>query len=358
MVRFEYIMEKEPTPSDKKIGKPNRGKRPPLKVLTEESEISDLISDTPEGYMARIQEREALYDVAFDYLAQVLRATANHQPFSPERGLEIIGEMARIDGDEDPLLIRAIHEDHLEEYPIYHCVNTAVFSIHLARRLGRNEADICRAGLLGLLHDVGFARISEPLLYKEAQLTPDEIESMRRRPLHSHEILISLGASWKWLAHGAIGVYERKDGTGYPNGLAGDAIPDISRIVGLVSLYEALIHSRPQGEKFLFFPAMKWVVKNEKNGFGREYLKAFLSLFTFFPLHSFVRLNTGAVGKVIGTFEEQPMRPKLQMIYDAAGRGIAVERVIDMREHSLLHVIYSVSKDEVAEKIDEESRSR
>jgi putative nucleotidyltransferase with HDIG domain len=94
-----------------------------------------------------------------------------------------------------------------------------------------------------LLHDVGKIGIPDHVLQKPGALDDDEWALMRQHPVRSAEIVREIGS----LAEVATIVrhhHERVDGTGYPDGLVGDAIPELSRIISLADVYEALTSDR------------------------------------------------------------------------------------------------------------------
>jgi HD-GYP domain-containing protein (c-di-GMP phosphodiesterase class II) len=161
--------------------------------------------------------------------------------------------------------------------------------------------------------------------------------------------LRSFGDHSGYLAETAAQVYERIDGSGYPRGLRGDEIHEYAQIIGLLDMYEALIHSRPQRDKVTPFTAIKEVINTSKHRFQRKHLKSLLSIFTLFPIHSYVRLNSNAIGRVIETCADQPMRPKLQILYDSQRQKVLSERIVILPDNPLLNIVDSVSESEIQE---------
>lgn len=291
--------------------------------------------------------REDLYKEASDYLRGVFDSVRRRQVFELEPGYRIVDRMLNTQPFQDVLFLMAIHLDDRYNFMIHHSVNVAIFSMKMAAGLGFDKNRQREIGMAALLHDVGTALISEEILNKKERLTEEEFKIFRERPKHSYRILRQLGAPCEELAEIAVQVYEKIDGSGYPHGLKGEEIHAYAQIIGLVDMYEALIHSRPQREKLLHFSAVKEIIKTSKQCFQRRHLKILLSIFSIFPIHSFVRLNSDAVGKVIETYPDQPMRPKLQIIFDSQKRRVLTERIINLPENPLLYIVDSVSEDEL-----------
>ena len=204
-------------------------------------------------------------------------------------------------------------------------------------------------GLAALLHDVGTAVIPDEIIYKREKLNQKEVEIVRERPNHSYKILQKFDADYAYLAECAAQVHERIDGSGYPAGLMANEIHEYAKIIGLLDKYEALIHARPQRDKLTPFMAVKEIINTGKDRFDRKYLKALLNTFTVFPLHSYVRLNSDAIGKVIETYPDQPMRPKIRIEYDSQNQKVLTDRVVALPEDSLLHIVDSVTDEEIGQ---------
>jgi len=293
--------------------------------------------------------RKGLYDKACIYLNHVLNAVKNRKSFALDPGFKILQKMAEVDHPRDELFIMAIHLDDRFKYVIHHSVNVAIYALKMAEELGFSKKQKLEVAMAALLHDIGMAVIPDKILYKQEKLSQQEVEILRERPNYSYKILRAFGDGFAYLAESAAQVYERVDGSGYPRAIRGDEIHEYAQIIGLLDMYEALIHSRPQREKMTHLTAVKEIINTCKNRFQRKHLKLLLSIFTAFPIHSFVRLNSNAIGKVIETYPEQPMRPKLQIVFDSQKRKVLTKRIIALPDNPLLNIVDSVSEGELQE---------
>jgi hypothetical protein len=150
-------------------------------------------------------------------------------------------------------------------------------------------------------------------------------------------------------------VYERVDGSGYPRALKGEEIHEYAQIIGLLDLYEALIHSRPYREKLDHSKAVKQILNSCKNRIQRTHLKSLLRVFTSFPIHGYARLDSNAIGEVLETYPEQPMRPKLQIIFDSQNRLALTERIVSLSDNPLLNIFDSISEGKIQEMLQAQS---
>jgi len=281
------------------------------------------------------------YQRACRFMGDVFQKVRNQEKPNLTEGEALIEEIVQaslLGNQPQDLLIRAQYGNETSSFLVNKAVNVTVFAIFMGDTLGLPKGRLVELGLAALLHDIGKARVPEEILYKEASLNNDELEVLQRYPHDSFDILQGLGDKYHYLAECALHVNEKLDGSGFPQGLQGDAINPYARIIGILELYEAMTHNRPQRQKLSHFEAVKEIIKTKKSAYQRELLKAFLNTFGIFPLHCLVKLNSGAVGRVIQTYEEQPLRPKIEIIVDAQNKRVKVPRTVDLREQQVLYI--------------------
>jgi len=125
-----------------------------------------------------------------------------------------------------------------------HTERVAQISVAIAQRLGFEGAELDAIEIGALLHDIGKIGIPEAILHKETELDEDEWAQMRQHPIISDYILSDLDVH-DFVRQIARSSHERIDGTGYPDGLAGDEIPVPARIVLVADALDALTTDRP-----------------------------------------------------------------------------------------------------------------
>ena len=131
-----------------------------------------------------------------------------------------------------------------DAYTADHSREVVNHAIAVARRLGLSEQETADVSRVAMLHDVGKISIPDAILMKPGPLDEDEWEVMRKHPIYG-EKLISKAPGLEHLAPAIRAEHERWDGTGYPDGLAGDKIPLASRITLVCDAYHAMITDRP-----------------------------------------------------------------------------------------------------------------
>ncbi|HZZ86606.1 MAG TPA: HD domain-containing phosphohydrolase [Anaeromyxobacteraceae bacterium] len=133
--------------------------------------------------------------------------------------------------------------DAKDPYTRGHSQRVAALSVEIGRELGLPAAQLQALECGGLLHDVGKIGIAEPILRKAGALTESEMAIMRAHPVIGAEIVRGV----EFLATALPGIrwhHERWDGAGYPDGLAGERIPLVARIVSAADVYDAMTSER------------------------------------------------------------------------------------------------------------------
>jgi HD-GYP domain-containing protein (c-di-GMP phosphodiesterase class II) len=292
------------------------------------------------------QRAESLYGRTCDYLQETFQQVKGNVSLSLDGGAGLVGEIVDATVG-DALFTKALHGENGSDFLVTHSANVAVYAIKMGAGLGFRKEQQIELGLTALLHDVGKCLVSGDVLYKEGELSKKELETVRESPNHGYELLKPLATEHPYLAECCLQVYERADGSGYPKGLEGNELHEYAQIIGLVDFYEALTHTRPHRDKFLPFAAVKEIIKSGKSAYPRKHLKALLTIFSIFPLHSCVKLNSHAIGRVIKTYVDQPMRPRLRIISDSQGSPVLTEQIVNLPEHPLLYIVDSVRQEEV-----------
>ena len=139
-------------------------------------------------------------------------------------------------------LMRLSRHDY---YTYNHCVDVAVYSIVLARRIFGEEKDfLIAAGLGGLLHDIGKREIDLSVINKKGALTPDEWAEIKRHPTTGRACLQNVSCVPDLSRLVVYQHHENFDGTGYPQGLKGDDICNLARVVTIADVFDALTTER------------------------------------------------------------------------------------------------------------------
>jgi putative two-component system response regulator len=125
-----------------------------------------------------------------------------------------------------------------------HCERLAEYSVALGRRLGLSEEEIVALERGGIVHDIGKVAVPDHILLKEGPLNSEEKRVMEEHPRRGEEICAPL-RSFRLVLPIIRHHHEKRDGSGYPDGLRGEEIPLTARVLQIVDVYDALTTERP-----------------------------------------------------------------------------------------------------------------
>lgn len=158
-----------------------------------------------------------------------------------------------------------------------HNYRVTFYAVALAEALNVPKNDIADLVVGAFLHDIGKIGIPDRILLKPGKLTTDEFEIMKTHALLGIEIV----ADNPWLTGAALTIrhhHERFDGSGYPDGLVGDAIPSVARIFSVVDVFDALTSERPYKKPMPLGEALDIIGRDSGRQFDPRVVAAFLGI--------------------------------------------------------------------------------
>jgi putative nucleotidyltransferase with HDIG domain len=164
-----------------------------------------------------------------------------------------------------------------DEYTGGHTARVTSYSLLLGQQMDLEDRDLELIRLGGPLHDIGKIGIDDAILRKPDRLTPEEFEAMKLHTVKGAEILATVQE-----LHPIIPIvrnhHERWDGKGYPDGLAGEEIPRLARILAVADAFDAMTSDRPYRKGMAAGAAFAEVEKQSGKQFDPECAAGFLAI--------------------------------------------------------------------------------
>ena len=164
-----------------------------------------------------------------------------------------------------------------DKYTHGHSSRVAQYSEMIAKLVGKDEKERQNIYLAGLLHDVGKIGIPESIINKDSKLTDEEYAIIKTHPVMGNQILQKIKKNPD-LSIGAHYHHERYDGRGYPEGLKGEEIPEIARIIAVADAYDAMTSKRSYRDPLPQEVVREEIVKGKGTQFDPEFAEIMLSL--------------------------------------------------------------------------------
>jgi putative two-component system response regulator len=149
-----------------------------------------------------------------------------------------------LDSAESVIMSLALTVEARDPYTRGHCQRLAAYALLLGARIGASEEQMSALHRGGYLHDVGKIGVPDSILFKPSRLTPDEYDALKRHTVIGDRLcgdLRALALVRPIVRHH----HERLDGSGYPDGLKGDAVPLLAQIIAVVDEFDAITTTRP-----------------------------------------------------------------------------------------------------------------
>ena len=328
----------------------HRQEEPRVTKAQETSTLHDILHKVfPAPSEARPQVDEDLYEKTCSLAKSIRDAVRENAQLPLESAFSLITEIA-----ENPQLLDILYKQEIstrvmmEDLFVTHSINVMVYAMKIGIGLGYHESQLLELGVAAIFHDVGMLKIPEEIVNKREKLTDEELAFLRKHPEFGAEVISTLGGSqYPWLLHVVLQEHEREGGQGYPRGLKAHEIDEYAKIVGMADVYEALAHPRPHRREYLPFEAVKRILDAYRGHFPNHLVKILLQKLSIFPIGSFVRLNSRAIGRVVETNESAPLRPTVEVFYDSQGKRLKEQKIINLQETLILSVIDSISEEDL-----------
>ncbi len=295
--------------------------------------------------VAGVEEHEAVYLKAIEYLQSVRFEVSENHPFDVEPAVEIV----RMVIDSPELLKRSYaltfkRDDagSLES----HQVNVMIYALKVGMGMEYTRERLLELGLSAMHYDIGLFRIPESILRKSGRLSEGEAEIVKTHVFIGRDILSAFKGMFPVLQDVAYQHHERENGQGYPQGLRGSEINELAKIIGLLDSYEAMTHSRPYRKALGPSFSAKELLKSKHAAYSPNVIKAFLREISLYPVGSYVRLNNRAVAEVVETNQNHPLRPTVRILFDGEGNEVVDDVVIRLEHNPLFFIVEGLAKEE------------
>lgn len=183
-------------------------------------------------------------------------------------------------------------------YAVRHCTDTAIVSILVARTLQKSSDEIMSITAAALTMNIGMLSYHDRLQKKESVLTEAEFAIMRRHPQNGVEALQQAGIKdHNWLSY-VLHHHENEDGSGYPNGLYGEDIPQNAKIIALADRYCARVSGRSYRKSLLPNTALRDIFIDQGKSIDPLLAAYFIKELGLYPPGTLVRLQNLEIGVV------------------------------------------------------------
>lgn len=228
---------------------------------------------------------------------------------------EIIDELSSV--RDNPL--EYVNIKSIENYLYMSSLNCGILSALMAMNLSYNRDMIKQIFLAGIFHDVGMAMIPRDVFYKKGELVIEEKLMILNHPKSGHEYLKDKNFLSAYVKQATLQHHEKLDGSGYPNRTSGKEISQISQIIGIADIFDAMISDRPYSRATTPNEALEFLLGSAGRLFDVELIQLFTKKINPYPPGSLVKLSSGQVAVIDEVTLGLSLRPKIRLITGTKG---------------------------------------
>lgn len=197
-----------------------------------------------------------------------------------------------------------------------HAVNCSALAAAFGRHLALPRDVLVEMSTGGFLMDIGMATLPKALLDPSANRSDPDHRRVREHVAAGLRVLDQAGIQRSWTRDMVAHHHERHDGSGYPAGLKGDAIPLAGRIAGIIDTYDDLIGDQPNCRGDSQHGALQALYRAADKLYQGEVVEQFLQCLSVYPTGSLVELNSGEVAVVMAQNQARRLQPRVMILLD------------------------------------------
>jgi putative nucleotidyltransferase with HDIG domain len=281
------------------------------RITAEEKKSGGIASD-----MAAIRQ---LYSNAVSAAEAVWESAATEGIPDAPAALQTVEGLADAVTQNRTALVALTAMRNYDNYTFTHMVNVSILTMGQARALGIEGKLLREFGLSALMHDIGKVRTPKEILNKPDKLTDDEFVIMRRHTVDGAEILRRTPEMPILAPVVAFEHHLRTDGTGYPFGAKRSTLNVGTMLCSISDVYDAMRSQRSYQKAHPTDRILEVLRRNDGTQFDQNLVRRFVQLLGVYPPGNLVKLNTGEAAVVMRVHAADPYRPRVKVLFDAAG---------------------------------------
>lgn len=207
----------------------------------------------------------------------------------------------------------------VDNYLYMSSLNCGLLSALIAMDLDYYPEMVRNVFMAGVFHDIGMAMIPEEIFHKKEALTMEEKMMILNHPRLGHEFLKDKAFLSAHVKQATLQHHERLNGTGYPNRVPASELSEVSQIIGMTDVYDALTSDRPYSRATTPHEALEFLMGSAGVHYDPRIVQRFTNRINPYPPGTLVELSNGQKAVIDGFNSHFPLRPKLRLISGSVG---------------------------------------
>lgn len=196
-----------------------------------------------------------------------------------------------------------------DDYTFNHSLGVSILAITLGKWLNYSKEKLLDLAIAGLFHDIGKLRIPDAIVKKPGKLSLEECNLMKQHSYYGYEMLLKTGKFNDNILQGVLYHHEKVDGSGYPNGLLSEEIPEYAKIIAVCDIYHALTSDRVYKDKDSPLRTADYLRQESFKSLDPYITQVFLNNISKFYVGNKVLISDGTTGIIVYIHPQNETKP-------------------------------------------------
>jgi len=302
------------------------------------------------AYRRRVIHCEKEFERSLSRMRAVMNKIRNRPEQAVDEASQLVNDIVDKLLSDDNVTLHLMNGKSEFEDIYFHSLNVSVIAMMIAKAKMLSAEEIKEVAFASLFHDMGKVKVPTAILRKPTALTDPEKNYLKLHTKYGLEIAANMD-SFPESARTVIAQHhETNDGSGYPDGLKGDQIDQLTQIVSVANAYDNLCHSNVVAEQKIPYVALSHLYKNCKHLYNHENLSLLIKFMGIYPPGTVVQLSNDMVGLVISVNAKNILFPNV-LIYDPSVPRTQAP-IIDLAERDI-KIVSAILPNKLPDKVRE-----
>lgn len=302
------------------------------------------------AYRRRVIHCEKEFERSLSRMRAVMNKIRNRPEQAVDEASQLVDDIVDKLLSDDNVTLHLMNGKSEFEDIYFHSLNVSVVAMMIAKAKMLSAEQIKEVAFASLFHDMGKVKVPTAILRKPTPLSEPEKNYLKLHTKYGLEIAANMD-SFPESARTVIAQHhEMNDGSGYPDGLKGDQIDQLTQIVSVANAYDNLCHNNVVAEQKIPYVALSHLYKNCKHLYDHENLSLLIKFMGIYPPGTVVQLSNDMVGLVISVNAKNILFPNV-LIYDPSVPRTQAP-IIDLAERDI-KIVNAILPNKLPDKVRE-----
>ncbi len=296
----------------------------------------------------RMNRCEKQYAKTVSSVRKVIHSFLSRPKEAVEAVDEMVSDMLGTLMEDKDTTLHLVNMKGKSESAYYHSINVSILALMFGKQLGLDALQLHHLGTGALFHDLGHTEVPDKILKKTGPLSKAEQDFYRMHTVYGERLARKTGSIPEEAIEIIVNHHEMVDGSGYPKGLKGDQLSDITKIVSLVNDYDNLCNKIKNHKSSTPYEAMSILYSRNREKYDEDILTTFITNMGVYPPGTVVKLSNDSIATVISISPNDLLSPSV-MVYDPQIPKAEV-LIIDLTEEDL-SIVEGVSRSSLPKEV-------